>query len=354
MRLRGCVAVLQLALLAGACGTAVDDPASARPRPRPIAADSAPNAGVRPDAGAPRAEDLEPYAECVPEDAFACPIDLTRWTEPTGRAELVAAECSHQGFSEVLPACHCTVRVTPNNGVSAAAEGPVEGGPFDIVLYPGNRPGSCSEYLRTPGCLYCGTEFPGCNVNDSGSCDAVCADMARRYDGELQKTFAATSRVARCGSQGRCEYVTELDGQCYARAPVQGELPHFSCTWSDEEILAHQAERYAGYCPGRPDVACATASDCPRGLACGDAGMCVSCGSSCLDDEGRPLTCAGQPRCAEGEFCVDSACVPADNIECVSFGQCEPGQACLLTGMDLTGAGRGNENTHAVCRPFPG
>jgi hypothetical protein len=286
----------------------------------------------------------ESFGECVPEEDDACVLDLTPWTEPLGSADLVGAVCRHEGSSNYyLPMCHCTLRVTPADAEDSARE---------IVLRPGDRFYSCSEYSRTPGCLYCGTEFPGCSVDDDGSCDAVCIDMASRYSNDLQKTFAAVPRLSRCTENFICEHVTELDGKCYARRPVSAELPSFDCALSDEEILTHQNEDYASYCTERPSVTCTTARDCPRGLACSDEGICVGCGPSCYDDDGRPVVCIDQPRCAEGEFCIASVCLPGANIDCIGFTQCSEGEDCVLSGIDAAG-GRGNANTRSLCVPNP-
>jgi hypothetical protein len=125
---------------------------------------------------------LEPVAE------GPCGVDLAAWKRAVGRAELVQAACAHGSSSEALPVCECRLRLTRLPG----DDRPWEGGTDEVVTYPGGRPGSCSEYARTPsGCLYCGSEFPGCSVDDPNSCDSVCAEMARRYDAELQKTFSS-------------------------------------------------------------------------------------------------------------------------------------------------------------------
>src|SRR5688572_4495858 len=142
--------------------------------------------------------------------------------------------------------------------------------------------------------------------------------------------------LSRCTENFICEHVTELDGKCYARRPVSAELPSFDCALSDEEILTHQNEDYASHCTERPSVTCTTARDCPRGLACSDEGICVGCGPSCYDDDGRPVVCIDQPRCAEGEFCIASVCLPGANIDCIDFTQCSEGEDCVLSGIDAS------------------
>jgi hypothetical protein len=70
--------------------------------------------------------------------------------------------------------------------------------PYVFSAFPGNRPGGCSEYDRTTGCLYFEHEFPGCNIDDPRSCDAVCADFAQRIAREWARTFQMRERLARC------------------------------------------------------------------------------------------------------------------------------------------------------------
>ena len=172
--------------------------------------------------------------------------------------------------------------------------------------------------------------------------------MAVRYDTELRKAFAAVSRVARCGEDLLCDYVTEINGRCFARDPRQKELPSFDCALSDEQILENEDERYAPSCPERPAISCATTNDCPRGLAC-DIGRCVGCGDTCEDPAGGFMTCTGQPICAEGEACIQGRCLLEANIECVSRRDCPNGTECLLSGIDAS-AGRGNAETRSYCR----
>lgn len=266
-----------------------------------------------------------------------CGVDLEAWTLPIGRAELARATCKH--VTDSLPVCECWLHRTRLPGDERAWP---EGRP-EVVTYPGARQSWCSEFARTPsGCLYCGSEFPGCSIDDPHSCDAVCADMASRYDAELQKAFSASLRRLSCGDDYTCEFVTEIEGLCYGRNPQRPPLAAFDCALSDAQILARKAEPDT-LCPEPAPVACRTASDCPRGLACDDAGACVPCRGICHDATGQ---CE---HCADGELCVEQACVPQANVECVTFSDCEPPSQCVLTGMDAA-AGRGNAQTRSLCR----
>lgn len=349
----GVVALVQAALIASACGKIADDPLSRAQSPEPPPTTLEPvDQAVSPDG----TNDPEPEngqtgsAEpsfCRPGDSERCELSLSRWTRALGRVALVRAACRHSQVADVLPICECTLNVASSSAASDAGVGLDGGVPVSgrqVVTYPGSRPFSCSEFARTPDrCLYCGTEFPGCNVDDASSCDAVCADMAGRYDLELQQTFSATSRIARCGERGECEYVTEVDGKCYARDPREPQIPSFDCALSDTEILAHEGERSIEACAEPAAVPCQTADDCPRGLACGADGVCINC-SHCQGND----ACS----CAGGERCVGGACVLEGSIECESFIDCSEGESCLLSGLNMS-EGRGNGETRSFCAPSP-
>lgn len=281
---------------------------------------------------------LEPVAQ------GPCGIDLEAWTRAVGRAELVTSACTHGLSADALPVCECRLRLTRLPGDDRLWEGGTE----EVVTYPGNRPSSCSEYSRTPsGCLYCGSEFPGCSLDAPRSCDAVCAEMATRYDAEVQKTFSVTLRRLSCGADYTCEFVTEIDNACYARNPRERGIPAFDCALSDEQLLAHKSES-AEFCRARPTVACETGSDCPRGLACDDTGTCTSCTGACADSTGVYINCPGQPACGDGEVCVEGRCLINANVECAFPTDCTDDQSCVLSGIDETG-GRGNADTRSLC-----
>jgi hypothetical protein len=266
---------------------------------------------------------------------------------PRGHVEFVAAACTHTVSNDGLPTCECRMRMTryPDAQTVAAELEPYEG-----TLHPGNRPDRCSEYSRAPGCLYCENEFPGCDIGDANSCDAVCADMTERLELDLQTSLRVSTRLARCVSPSRCDVVTEIDGQCYAGPPESHEPARLDCGLPDAELIQHLDAPGVASCEPRPVVSCAASEDCPRGLAC-NAGRCESCSVTCVIAEGQEAACTGGGVCATGESCTSGTCVPAGNTECRDSSDCPPNHSCSLTG--ISAAGRGNANTQSFCRPYP-
>lgn len=173
----------------------------------------------------------------------------------------------------------------------------------------------------------------------------MCAELGIRYDADLQKTFSSTLRRLSCGDDYNCEFVTEIEGACYAQNPRQKGIPAFDCSLSDEELLERKDD-FVEFCSERPSVQCATASDCPGGLACDERGTCVSCSTECPNPDGA---C---DYCAQGELCVEGSCVPDANVDCFTFLDCESGSDCVLSGMEMS-AGRGNAQTRSFCRMVP-
>jgi hypothetical protein len=357
---RGLGVVSLAALLVLACGEPKED-ALVPPAPNSQPPNESPSIGLSPDETPATDSEPEPengqtgspgMAQCFPSGNVgnfnpSCAIDETAWTQPAGSVTLLRSSCGHEVSYQALPMCQCTLRMARSQVDAATGTIP---GPYEIVVYPGNRSDGCSEYARTPACLYCEREFPGCSVDDATSCDAVCAEMTARYDAELQKTFTFHARVARCKENTYCEWVTEIDGKCYAREPQTLEMPAFDCSLSDAEILQH-ADEYGGSCPARSTATCTSALDCPRGLACAE-GRCVPCSGSCPGTDGNPISCGRNPLCGDDEACVEGLCIPADNVTCRSFVDCPENQLCVLSGMDLS-AGRGNGETRSFCGPPP-
>jgi len=173
--------------------------------------------------------------------------------------------------------------------------------------------------------------------------------MAARDDADAQRTFEVGYRLAHCNEDHTCSVVTTIDGQCYL-GPFGGWLPErVDCSLSDCELLERLVPPVFGKdeCQPRPDVACSTSSDCPRGLSCAD-GICGPCGQQCTIDESGSA-CRGGGACADGEVCVDATCVPEANATaCDWFGDCPENQQCVVSGVSSTG--RGNENTRSFCR----
>jgi hypothetical protein len=314
-------------------------------------ADAVPEAAVDATSEVPSADNGQTGSThglwCTPEDGpFFCAVDLDDWRLPEGRAELTGASCTYGPFSSLFPVCECRIHRSRLEG----DERPWDDRPEEAVSYLGASLGDCSERGRLPSsCLYCGHEFPGCSLDDPASCDVACADAARRIDADMQKTFSIRSRVARCAASGlECEYVTEIDGLCYARDPREKQLPVFDCALGDEQLLEHRGENFAATCQEQPVPECQTAGDCSGGLACSDGGQCVSCGGTCSDVEGRIIQCPGAPACADGELCAMFTCLPAANVGCGFPNDCQDGQDCVVSGIDRTG-GRGNAATRTLC-----
>jgi hypothetical protein len=263
---------------------------------------------------------------------------------PIGSLEPLDATCLHVA-AQVTPVCECRMRLTPTavNGRS----------PYEVQAYPGNRPGGCSEWSFPPGCLYCESEFPGCSVDDPRSCDAVCADMFRRFEAQSQRVTVATARLARCSpDKSNCQAVTQIEGHCYAGPPSAGPTVEIDCNLSDDELIAHLNDPPVTSCAPAPAIPCATASDCPRGLAC-SAGVCGACSDSCAYFNGRPdlIACEGDVTCASGELCTLGRCIPTTNISCRAVSECGEQEACVLSGFGSEG--RGNTSTRSFCQPSP-
>jgi len=205
-----------------------------------------------------------------------CQRDLSYWSEPNGSVQLVAAACHIPTFlgGGQQPFCECQLRRTPQPRPGESPD------PYVFSAWPGNRPGGCSEYARTPGCSYCEREFPGCNIDDAASCDAVCADFTEREQREFARTFSVRERLALCSAQHTCEHLYELEGKCYVGELSRFEARAHDCSLSDAELLAQSTSAETPSCAPRAEVSCASASDCPGGLACKD-GVCGPCVQQC-------------------------------------------------------------------------
>jgi len=261
---------------------------------------------------------------------------------PIGALEPVGAACVH--LVEATPVCECRTQLTPTAVDGASPR------PHEVHAYPGNRTGGCSEWSFPPGCLYCESEFPGCNVDDPTSCDAVCGDMFQRFEAEFQRVTVATARLSRCSPDGsQCHVVTEIEGRCYAGAPFAGPTAELDCNLSDEELISHLEDPPSPSCAHPSPVPCESASDCPRGLAC-NAGVCGACSEFCSYPIGRPdlAVCEGDAACASGESCTLGRCVPSSNIGCRFSEECEAEQRCVLSGV--SSVGRGNGQTRSFCQ----
>lgn len=260
-----------------------------------------------------------------------CHLDLGYLSAPAS-VQLLDATCAF----ESQPVCACYLRRVSGSGQTSY-----------FTAVPGRHPGGCSEYSRTPGCLYCESEFSGCNSDEPGSCDAVCADFVARKNQDLARTVSVRERLARCTEQ-RCQWLYEIEGKCYVGEPGWPEARGYDCSLSDDELLAHSERETEPSCPARPLVSCASAEDCPRALACKDS-VCSPCKQTCSSgpSTGDEPSCTGGGACAGGETCVASLCVPDADVTCRDF-DCGADQACAVSGVDWS-TGRGNEHSRTVC-----
>lgn len=281
--------------------------------------------------------------ECIEDlDCFAGALEQT--IGPIGRVELLGSACTHLSY-ETVPVCECRMQLTK------PAVGGMPAESYEVAAHPGHRSGDCSEWSIAPGCSYCASEFPGCSVDDPASCDAVCAVMTERRDADYRKTFVAKARLSRCAPEGgRCQVVTQIDGRCYAGPPERVEPPEVDCGLSDEELIAHLDDPPAQYCSVAP-IACSSASDCPRGLAC-NAGVCGGCSDACSPvGPNGDYVCEGDAACASGELCTLGRCLPSANIGCRFDFRCAANEACVLSGF--SSEGRGNAATRSFCQASP-
>jgi hypothetical protein len=287
-------------------------------------------------------------SECT-RDADCAP-HLTQWTEPLGTFTLISAHCGHPNpVNDPFPVCSCRVSLARADGTA----------PFETGLYPGGRyqnfqysnQGACSEFGRTPQCLYCADAFPGCSIDSEDSCQSVCKEFVKAANEQYQAELSASVRLARCTVDQRCERITEIEGRCYV-GEVPADDPGYDCSLSDQELLG-MPERFVSSCPGFEETPCETAEDCPRGLACND-GVCGACSDACSSTTGEPDTwdCDGDAACASGELCALGVCVLEKNLECRFSSDCPTDQACVLSGLDLK-KGRGNAATRAFCQTDP-
>jgi len=313
----------QLTLVGLSCGDPTSDP------------DALDTRGVATLPGLRCIEDLDCFGG-APEQTMGSVVTI----------EPVAAACVHL-TSSALPVCECRGLLT------RAAPPPGERPSFEVQLYPGNRPGGCSE-LTIPGCLYCASEFPGCSVDDPTSCDAVCADVIARAARANQRTYVARARLSRCETN-TCYVVTEIDGRCYLGQPGRGDPPEVDCNLSDDELMARVEADFRSptpsySCPYVPGPRCTTALDCPHGLGCNENGSCVGCDVNCPPAGAEAGVCEGPyGACASGEACTHGRCVPSANVACRSFTDCAEGESCVFSGT--SNEGRGNAQTRSFCTP---
>jgi hypothetical protein len=190
------------------------------------AADDVPTAPPRPIL------ECERDSDCLPQnlEPFNASIDL------------VSSRCTHIS-AQTLPICECEIRGTyqdPTTGETQTVAGP---------LAPGNREGGCSEFARTPDdCLYCASEFPGCDIAEAGSCDAISAWPPRAASARLQLVGRGAGHSpagptplcsVRAAREGRLHSISRLSAgprlQQWALRPLRALL-HPSQRWQDRDL----------------------------------------------------------------------------------------------------------------------
>jgi hypothetical protein len=319
--------------------TETSDPAEAVPSPTP----STPIGVGATDAQIDNSQTGSPGSyECVAD--ADCDFASSTGDGSAVSVQLVGARCQFlDGVYDQHPYCECKLLRTPRPGEEAIPEQERV-----FTAWPGNRPGSCSEYTTTPGCLYCERDFPGCNIDDAASCDAVCADFAARQNRDFARSVVLSKRLARCSEAHTCERLYELDGACYVGAPGRIEARAYDCSLSDAELLAQSPIASTPSCTPRPDVSCQSASDCPGGLACKD-GVCGPCVQECQITGSDDASCRGGGACAAGETCAAGVCTLDAAVTCRDFIDCGTDHQCVVSGVDWS-AGRGNAHTRTFCR----
>jgi hypothetical protein len=364
MRQRACgrVATVVLALwaLAGAsalaCGEEASPPGTGGPvvTPGPSNSDEGERGEENGQTGSLEPSECSSDVECVPQ--------LESFAGRDAEYVLLDSACEHGSsglipYREVAPSCVCDVSVTR----TARYRGEVSRQTRD-ELYFLAKDERLERFTALPqcllgagapgGCAYCDHEFPGCNVEAStNDCAEPCAGAVQRLRAEEQVAHDVELRAARCTALGHCQSVVRVDDDCYNQSGVRS-----SCALGDEEIIAADGERPnpAEQCV-LPPLPCATAADCPAGLAC-DGSVCGAClgpEDSCfVSDLGGCQD--GDFVCASAESCISGICVLSERAECVSSADCpttdpehDP-RVCRLTAVD-NDTGRGNEQTRSVC-----
>lgn len=188
-------------------------------------------------AGSRGATQCEVDTDCDDEHAWGS-------TGPIGHLTLLESGCAQ--LRDEPPHCECRVglTVTPraDAGIDAIVSGP-------MVLHPGNRSGGCSVPSRSPGCLYCASEFPGCDLARPDSCDAICRDAVARVESELQRVIVVSRRLSYCDPDMKtCQFVTQFDDKCYVGPPNAPDPPEVSCAASNEELIERLDAPPASYC----------------------------------------------------------------------------------------------------------
>lgn len=110
----------------------------------------------------------------------------------------------------------------------------VDDGGIERIALGGRQ---CALYGRSLACLWAEQDLPACTP---GSCDCVqaCGRALALLGADDQQVADVQQRRASCVDHA-CEYVTSIDGRCYAGAlPTVGSLP-VDCEQSDDALLGH-------------------------------------------------------------------------------------------------------------------
>lgn len=352
---------------ASACGEVhhIETPDVAAPAPLPETSETPPAPVSTTEEGLAETENgqtgsLGP-AECS-TDLDCAPV-LENWAAGDAEYRLLDSACEHTPYGsgrDVAPACICNVSVTRTARDFSSGPGEVSRQTGEHVLVLENDHlmkaffgPQCNVAGDEPGeCLYCDHEFPGCNVDASvNDCAAPCADAVERLQSAEQVTHDVELRVARCTAYGNCEVALRIDDACYNQGGVRS-----SCSLSDAEITsaAGEAPNPGAQCAA-PALPCTSAEDCPAGLAC-NGSVCGACPSfvQCVVVDENGVCLSSDFACGDGEVCIDTLCVPAEQAACGPSSECpttdperDP-RVCLVSSVDAR-AGRGNEETRSYC-----
>lgn len=235
-----------------------------------------------------------------------------------------------------------------------------------IVLLSDTSPHECLWHGRGERCVYRTVEFPGCDLDDADSCNAICADLQARIDADAKIAVDGEVVSARC-DRGACAGVLRLEDSCYARSSF---LPQ-PCD-KDPEQLIEDARK------ALEPIACEDLPEDAEGVTCFESepphgDECIfprdpdewqgalvdtcnrvpcetNCGLrlACVDN--ICTACVRDADCFAGEVCVLDQCLLAEKVECDTRRDCEPDVLCtLIDEPNAPAEPRGNAATWALC-----
>lgn len=164
-------------------------------------------------------------------DPAACEVGCLDWvasmetpTEPPPRH--IAARCEYANFSGRT--------VTTWEGFGCWCDLPQEG--RREFVHRANE--ACSNFGRGGTCLYRSEEFPGCDVEEPSSCEAVCEDLYQRKVVHAAETIELELRDSLC-TVGACHCAYRNDEQCF----LGNDVMSFSCDTPIPEMAKAILER---------------------------------------------------------------------------------------------------------------